>query len=102
VRLGRSGSRFCSDRRSMIANRRLANNGTDTDPLSTQPGPRPCENFTRYNRTRNFEACRHAQSKKMQKNPPPLSATTKLDFVFTRPRPLATDHVLTADGRYRS
>jgi hypothetical protein len=30
-------------------------------------GPRPCENSTRYNRTRNFEACGHAQSKKMQK-----------------------------------
>ena len=29
--------------------------------------PRPCENSTRYNRTRNFEACGHAQSKKMQK-----------------------------------
>jgi hypothetical protein len=28
---------------------------------------RPCENSTRYNRTRNFEACGHAQSKKMQK-----------------------------------
>jgi hypothetical protein len=26
-----------------------------------------CENSTRYNRTRNFEACGHAQSKKMQK-----------------------------------
>src|SRR5271169_3408309 len=31
--------------------------------------PRPCENSTRYNRTRNFEACGHAQSKKMQKFP---------------------------------
>jgi hypothetical protein len=29
--------------------------------------PRPCENSTRYNRTRNFEACGHAQSKKIQK-----------------------------------
>jgi hypothetical protein len=38
-RLARSGSRFCADRRSMIANRRRANNGADTDPLSTQPGP---------------------------------------------------------------
>jgi hypothetical protein len=28
---------------------------------------RPCENSTRYNRTRNFEACGHAQSKNMQK-----------------------------------
>ena len=29
--------------------------------------PRPCENSTRYNRTRNFEACGHTQSKKIQK-----------------------------------
>ena len=28
---------------------------------------RLCENFARYNRTRNFEACGHAQSKKTQK-----------------------------------
>ena len=30
-------------------------------------GPRPCEKSTRYNRTRNFEACGHAQSKKTGK-----------------------------------
>jgi hypothetical protein len=30
-------------------------------------GSRLCENSARYNRTRNFEACGHAQSKKMQK-----------------------------------
>jgi len=35
--------------------------------LNRRFGPRPCENSTRYNRTRNFEACGHAQSKKMQK-----------------------------------
>jgi hypothetical protein len=29
--------------------------------------PRLCENSARYNRTQNFEACGHAQSKKMQK-----------------------------------
>ena len=29
--------------------------------------PRLCENSTRYKRTRNFEACGHAQGKKMQK-----------------------------------
>jgi hypothetical protein len=30
-------------------------------------GPRLCENSARYNRTRNFEACGHAQSKETQK-----------------------------------
>jgi hypothetical protein len=30
-------------------------------------GSRLCENSARYNRTQNFEACGHAQSKKMQK-----------------------------------
>jgi hypothetical protein len=30
-------------------------------------GPRLCENSARYTRTQNFEACGHAQSKKMQK-----------------------------------
>src|SRR6516225_638680 len=30
-------------------------------------GPRLCENSARYDRTRNFEACGHAQSKKTQK-----------------------------------
>jgi hypothetical protein len=34
---------------------------------ATAHGTRPCENSTRYNRTRNFEACGHAQSKNMQK-----------------------------------
>jgi hypothetical protein len=30
-------------------------------------GSRVCENSARYNRAQNFEACRHAQSKKNQK-----------------------------------
>ena len=51
--------------------------------------PRPCENSTRYKRTRNFEACGHAQGKKNAKIPPPLGATTKSDFVFTRPGAIA-------------
>ena len=37
------------------------------DQATSVVGPRPCGNSTRYNRTRNFEACGHAQSKKMQK-----------------------------------
>jgi hypothetical protein len=39
----------------------------DDQGVRRREGPRPCENSTRYNRTRNFEACCHAQSKKMQK-----------------------------------
>jgi hypothetical protein len=31
-------------------------------------GPSLCENATRYNRTRNFEPCGHAQSEKTQKS----------------------------------
>jgi hypothetical protein len=29
-------------------------------------GSRACENFARYNHAQNFEACGHAQSKKMR------------------------------------
>jgi hypothetical protein len=37
----------------------------------------------------------------MQKIPPPLSATAKLDFVFTRPRPVATNLSLGPDVSFR-
>jgi hypothetical protein len=50
---------------------RAVQQATKTIPIVAIVGdmlaPRPCENSTRYNRTRNFEACGHAQSKKMQK-----------------------------------
>jgi hypothetical protein len=54
-------------------------------------GPRLCENSARYNRTRNFEACGHAQSKKTQKfilqtRPPALQKRA------ARPRPQGQTH----------
>jgi hypothetical protein len=37
-------------------------------PITTDSAaPRLCENVARYNCTRNFEACGHVQSEKMQK-----------------------------------
>jgi hypothetical protein len=52
-------------------------------------GSRLCENSARYNRTRNFEACGHAQSKKNAKIHPPPAVMTKSDFVFTQPGSMA-------------
>ncbi len=48
-------------------------------------GSRLCENSPRYDRTRNFEACGHAQSRETQKIHPLLGVTTKSAFVFTQP-----------------
>ena len=67
-----------------------------TTALGDRFWPRPCENSTRYNRTRNFGLCGDVEGKKTEKICLPLGITTKSDFVFTRPRPLTTRRTLVA------
>ena len=59
-------------------------------------GPRPCENSTRYNRTRNFEACGHAQSKKIGQKRTSNATTSQGKRARQRGGNISRRHVFTA------